>query len=122
MGYSTPDVYYQPEHFGLTQIGYLDDPNACYSFDDLIVWQHTDGRIFWAEDSGCSCPSPFEHFNSLDDLNPLTEDSWSIFEAAVRNHCAPWDDEKHAVNPEGDTEQWAEKVELLSKVSKALRG
>jgi hypothetical protein len=122
MGYRTPDVYHQPEHFGLTPIGSIDDPNASYSFDDLIVWQHTDGRIFWAQDAGCSCPSPFEDFTSLNQLNLVTEDTWGDFEAAVREHCAPYDWESRTAIPESNPAQWAEKVELLSKVSKALRG
>ncbi len=84
------NVYYHPEKHELTQIGMLSDPNACYSFDDLVVWQHTDGRLFWASDSGCSCPSPFEDYTSLEDLNIITNETWDQFEHAVLNHCAPY--------------------------------
>lgn len=87
MGYYDADVYYQPEKFGLTLLDEIDDPQACYSFDILAVWQHEDGRLFWASDSGCSCPSPFEDFTSLDDLTPITQDTWDDFAAAVGGHC-----------------------------------
>ncbi|SRR6266498_856505 len=67
MGWESPDLYSQPEAFGLRVIGELNDPEACYSFRDLVVWQHEEtGMIYYATDSGCSCPSPFEDFTSLD--------------------------------------------------------
>ena len=71
MGYNNPDPYYQPEKFGLTPIGEL-DASESYEFNIVAVWQHTDGRFFVGSDSGCSCPSPFEDFTSLDDLTELT--------------------------------------------------
>ena len=114
MTYGTPDVYYQPEHFGLTPIGEIDDPEACYSFDKLVVWQHDDGRLFWASDSGCSCPSPFEDYTSLDDLNDLTAETWNDFAEDVKEHALPWDKSK-------DDLAAADKTELLAKVSRLLR-
>lgn len=34
---------------------------ADYNFDLTRVYRHTEtGELFYAEDSGCSCPSPFE--------------------------------------------------------------
>lgn len=88
------NVYYYPEKFDLTQIGMLSDPYASWSFDDLVVWQHKDGRIFYASDSGCSCPAPFEQLNSLEDLKEVidTPESWKDFVDTVMNHCIPWDD------------------------------
>lgn len=41
---------------------------ADYSFDLTRVYRHTEtGELFYAEDSGCSCPSPFENTEE-DDL------------------------------------------------------
>jgi hypothetical protein len=42
----------------------------------LVLWRHLDtGKLFWATDSGCSCPTPFEgyYFTSVDktDLHPV---------------------------------------------------
>ena len=51
--------YYDPKPLGLTVVTSGDDPDAFYSFDMFVVW--TDGKdLFYAQDSGCSCPSPFE--------------------------------------------------------------
>lgn len=67
MGYNQNDLYFQPEAFGLRVIGQLNDPEASWSFDDLIVWQHEEtGKIYYATDAGCSCPSPFEDYTSLE--------------------------------------------------------
>lgn len=68
------DVYYNPEHFGLTKIAEHDLSEPDYSFDLLVAWKNGDG-IFLGTDSGCSCPSPFESFGGVDDLTgPLTVD------------------------------------------------
>jgi len=109
MGYMTADVYYQPEAFGLTVLGELNDPQACYSFDDLVVWLHEDGTVYWASDSGCSCPSPFEWATKLADLETVTAESWSEFAQAVAEHC---------VN-EPDS-QAADRTQLLAKVSSLI--
>lgn len=114
MAYGHPDVYHQPESFGLTIIGSLYDPEACYSFNDLIVWEHEDGRIFYASDSGCSCPSPFEDYTSLDDLELVTLDSWDQFANDVATHCLRGSEV-------GTDEQAADRTEILSTVSRKLR-
>ena len=91
MGYSTPDLYYQPEKFGLEVIGVIGDPEASYSFDDLVVWNHAETkRLYWAEDAGCSCPSPFEDYTSLDMAEAVPYDDTkklAELETAIRNHC-----------------------------------
>lgn len=69
MGYNTPDVYYQPEHFGLTEVASMEWHIPCYDFDLTVVWTDAEGKLYWASDSGCSCPSPFEEYTSLDDLD-----------------------------------------------------
>lgn len=38
------NLYYNPEKFGLT----------------VVYRRDLDGRLVYVEDSGCSCPSPFE--------------------------------------------------------------
>jgi hypothetical protein len=68
MGYDNPDLYYQPEAFGITTIGEVSWHEESYEFDFTVVWQSKeDPKLFyWARDSGCSCPSPFEDYTSLD--------------------------------------------------------
>lgn len=109
------NVYYNPEKCNLTQIGMLSDPDASWSFNDLVVWQHVDGRIFYATDSGCSCPTPFEDYNSLEDLTEVvnTTASWDAFQLAVENHCVPWRDES-------TDELAADRTDLLRLVADKL--
>lgn len=54
-------MYSDPEDFGLKMIGEVDFSSGCYCFDYTVVWQRvSDGRFVYGDDSGCSCPSPFE--------------------------------------------------------------
>ena len=58
--------YYHPEKMGLSTVAEFDSADS-YEFDKFVVW--TDGKaLFWATDSGCSCPTPFEDINNLGDL------------------------------------------------------
>lgn len=68
-------VYYSPEDYGLQTVGNLDEDGLDYEFHILAIWKDEEGRIYWAEDSGCSCPSPFEdfHYNGPDDHNLETD-------------------------------------------------
>ena len=62
------DVYYDPEKFGLTTIGEADFSSGSYEFDLFVVWQdNATGDLLWGQDSGCSCPSPFD-FQGVGDL------------------------------------------------------
>lgn len=74
MGYGKPDVYYQPEAFGLTPVAEMDEDDASYSFDLFVVWKHNTGNLYWGTDVGCSCPSPFEDITSLNMLSTGTLD------------------------------------------------
>ena len=73
-----PDPYYNPEKFDLEIVEcFEEEPD--YSFDMFVIWRHKDGTIYVAQDSGCSCPSPFENFGSLEDLTKFS-DSKSLIE------------------------------------------
>jgi hypothetical protein len=53
--------YSSPEKFGLRTIGEAEFSDGCYQFDTTVVWQDIEtGAFYYADDSGCSCPSPFE--------------------------------------------------------------
>lgn len=55
------NIYYDPEKFGLTAVGEVDWLGGGYEFDLTVVWRRDlDGALVYAEDSGCSCPTPFE--------------------------------------------------------------
>lgn len=83
MGYYEKDAYYQPEAFGLTVLDVLSEPDLWYEFHMLVAWQHEDGTVYYASDSGCSCPSPFEWATSLDELEKLTTETWDDFHELV---------------------------------------
>lgn len=36
MGWDSPDVYHEPGDFGLEEVASLSDPEASYSFDDVL--------------------------------------------------------------------------------------
>ena len=58
--------YYDPASWGLEIVGVASEPIP-YEFNMFCVW--TDGRVlYWAWDSGCSCPVPFEGRNNLSSL------------------------------------------------------
>ena len=60
------NILSNPESFGLTLVDCQDIAGA-WEFDMFAIWSKGK-RLFWATDSGCSCPSPFENYNSIEDL------------------------------------------------------
>ena len=86
MSYSNPDPYNQPEAFGLEQLALLDFSDGSYCFDYRVVWRHKEsGRFYTARDNGCSCPSPFEDYHSIDDLAAA---SFSELETEINEELA----------------------------------
>lgn len=84
----SPEQARPDHHPDLVRIAELDEP-LDYAFHYLTAWCHTPtGRVLWGEDSGCSCPSPWENdhvrFNgeTFDtSLTELTPASLPTFEA-----------------------------------------
>ena len=72
MSYDRPDAYHQPEKFGLKTVGTIQWEEDCYSFDLTAIFRDEYGNLYWADDAGCSCPSPFEDFTSVDKLETGT--------------------------------------------------
>ncbi|MEU9871131.1 hypothetical protein AB0C87_25205 [Actinomadura sp. NPDC048021] len=76
MGYNQPDIYENPERFGLEIVGDLAFEHG-YEYDILVVFREKDtGRIGVARDSGCSCNSPFEYYNNVEDIE--FDEPWRI--------------------------------------------
>jgi hypothetical protein len=61
------DLYYNPEHFNI-EIVVSHNKKESYGFDMFVGWRSLKdpSLYYWATDSGCSCPSPFENYTSLD--------------------------------------------------------
>lgn len=66
------DPYNSPEKFNL-EIVFVADNGGSYEFDMFVVWKDTNGALYYATDSGCSCPSPFEWLEDLADLSPASK-------------------------------------------------
>jgi hypothetical protein len=118
------NVYDTPEKYGLEIVDVLEDPDACWSFDTLLVLQHKETkRIYWTSDSGCSCPSPFEDQDSIESLEEVTDASWSEFQKAVEEHVIPdYYGRKEVAEWKAKNGAFqAEKTECLSKVARLLR-
>lgn len=100
------NIYYDPEKSGLTTIGEIDWSSGCYEFSLTVVWKRADGAFVYGEDSGCSCPSPFED-TGIDDLTEIG----SLKE--FQEHCA----ERQATAYDGSRE--AEVVALVERMHAA---
>ena len=74
MSYGDPDPYHQPEKFDLEQVASIDYSDGSYQFDYRVVWRHKSGKLYTARDSGCSCPSPFEGYTTLESLEDFNAD------------------------------------------------
>jgi len=74
-------LYYSPGEADLEIFETFDDPEAGYGFNMFVVWKHKDGRLFYATDSGCSCPSPFEYYNKIEDLTAITRAGFESFKS-----------------------------------------
>lgn len=60
--------YDNPEKLGLEILGEADLSSGNWEFDIICVWVNRQtNQLYYAEDSGCSCPSPFENHGFGDD-------------------------------------------------------
>ena len=75
------NIYYNPEKFKLTVVGEI-DVGESYEFDTFVVWKKKDGGLICAEDSGCSCPTPFAKIG-LSDCVPYSD---SVLDEWVKRH------------------------------------
>lgn len=67
--YRPPNPYYEPEACGLELLLEFDEPNLSYEYNTLLFFKDLEtGDIYCVEDSGCSCPTPFENVRSLADM------------------------------------------------------
>lgn len=80
------NVYYSPEKWGMSIFDQIDTAGA-WEFDMFVIWEKDDDNTLWyATDSGCSCPTPFENIESMKDLDQITTDTLYNFEQALKNH------------------------------------
>lgn len=66
--------YYNPEKCGLQLVTSYDRDNEPYNYNLVVLWMDLEtGKYYVGEDSGCSCPVPFELFGSLADMKEVDE-------------------------------------------------
>ena len=63
--------HYNPEKLNLEQLQF--DDNGGYDFDMLCFWATETGQIYSAKDAGCSCPTPFEDYEGIDQKSVLQQ-------------------------------------------------
>lgn len=86
MEFDMPSIYCSPEKFGLVEVDEVDDAGS-WDFNTLVLWKHIKtGKLYYAHDSGCSCPAPFEDYHSLSDATELTSATWDEFEKLAMSY------------------------------------
>ena len=73
--------YFEAEKLGVELLCL--DSELSYEFDLLCFFKTKAGVVFSAQDSGCSCPNPFEDYegNSWNQIEPKLERVGSIEQA-----------------------------------------
>lgn len=83
------NVYYNTENCGLEIFAEI-SADLSYEFDILLVLKDKQtGKLYFAQDSGCSCPTPFEdYYYKMDgetNLEVLNKQTLEDFKNAVKN-------------------------------------
>lgn len=80
------NAYSSPEKLRLENVAQIDYSDGNYCFDYRVIWKHLDtGLLYTARDAGCSCPSPFEDYRTLESL---TRFALSEIEAEAKKEAA----------------------------------
>lgn len=111
------NIYYNPEKFGLVIVGEVEFSSDSYGFDTSVVWRDVEtGALYYGDDSGCSCPCPFEDTGCAD-LHKVerTQDLIDYFEGR-KGESYLYDPEHH---PEMVSEIDAAVGELILKAGVA---
>lgn len=116
-GYDS-NPYYNPEKCGLEIVAELEFSDGNYEFDTRVVWRDVkSGKLYTARDSGCSCPTPFDGYGKLDDLDELTDIGPLVREI---------DDERQSTYsycpPPNETQRFIEVVFRAWQYSESSRG
>lgn len=101
--------YYAPLKQGLEIVGGIDYREESWEFNLVYVWKRlSDNALFWAQDSGCSCPDPFAGLE-VGDLNVL--ESWDSLIRILDEYIGP------EPGPEDNYPDHAEWTQIKAKCS-----
>lgn len=122
MSYYEKNPYYSPEAFGLKLETQLDMTKFDYSFDYRVIWSDDSGQIYTAYDSGCSCPTPFEDYDSIDKLDKVPQDvSWTELRQEAEAHGQSSDSDRfYDIAP--DQNSIADYLKVLDRLEKPATG
>jgi hypothetical protein len=105
---------------GFTQIAEVEWEDQPYQFNLTRVYRHDSGALFYAEDTGCSCPIPFES-TTTDHLKPILRIQDWHDHVAARTITA--DPEQEYQYPEPTPQSALDKAEYARRViSEHLKG
>jgi hypothetical protein len=96
------NIYYDTEKCGLEIVHVLDQDDLYYEFNTMLIVRATGtNRLYYAQSSGCSCPTPFEefHYASADDndLNEITKENIDNFIDVIDSFPTDIDDRQSAI-------------------------
>ncbi len=82
-------------HLGLKQVASIEMSQPNYSFDTLACWWDPDTEGFYfAKDSGCSCPCPFENHTTPDKFEgPFTRNEARF--KFLNSELPEWEDQSY---------------------------
>lgn len=114
--------YYAPDKLGLEIIDGMDYRNESWQFDLIYVWREiATGKLYYATDSGCSCPDPFAGFR-IADLHEL--ESWDSLIPLLDGliGAEPDEDYYNSLTPDEWSQLKGRANDLVAKVREASRG
>lgn len=79
------NIYYHPEKSGFEIFDSIEMDASCEYSTTLILRNTESGRLFYVQDSGCSCPTPFDEASEAD-LKPLVLETIEEFERDIEEH------------------------------------
>jgi len=101
----------------LNFVGSYEINDAPFEFNLIGVWKNEKG-FYIATDSGCSCPTPFENYGSLDDLTgPLTRTQCveELYQLAL---YTPWNSDR--VRYIRDNEEFGKLIDKVKETKMEL--
>lgn len=76
------NVQQYPEKHGLTLIADLEFGGS-WDFDTHLAFKHESGKVYYVQDSGCSCPTPFDDIAGTEDMELLTFEGFEGFRSHI---------------------------------------
>ena len=105
--------YYNPDKLNLTLYS-LDKDDTDYDYDTLCFWATEDGRVYTAQDSGCSCPTPFEEYSGFNQDEVLQKleriDSAADAQVIFENWNVYYDEKKTDPSKGEEVYRWVKGV------------